>query len=45
MDNGLIFPYPWVRAHTESDLLTTQTVANRRPSGCWGSPAAWGPVR
>jgi hypothetical protein len=45
MDNGLIFPYPWVRAHTESDLLTTQTVGDHALSGVWGPPAAWGPVR
>jgi hypothetical protein len=31
MDNGLIFPYPCVRARDESILLTTQKVADRIP--------------
>ena len=31
MDNGLIFPYPCVRARDESMLLTTQKVADRIP--------------
>ena len=31
MDNGLIFPYPCVRARDESILLTTQKVAHRIP--------------
>jgi hypothetical protein len=26
MDNGLIFPYPCVRARDESPVLTTQTI-------------------
>ena len=29
MDNGLIFPYPCVRARDESILLTAQMVADR----------------
>ena len=29
MDNGLIFPYPCVRARDESDVLTAQTVDDR----------------
>ena len=33
MDNGLIFPYPCVRARDESILLTTQKVAHRIPFG------------
>jgi hypothetical protein len=43
MDNGLIFPYPCVRARDESILLTTQKVADQSPSGVRGSPAAWDP--
>ena len=31
MDNGLIFPYPCVRARDESILLTTQKVADPIP--------------
>ena len=31
MDNGLIFPYPCVRAHDESVALTTQKVAHLIP--------------
>ena len=31
MDNGLIFPYPCVRARDESMLLTTQKVAHQSP--------------
>ena len=31
MDNGLIFPYPCVRARDESILLTTQKVADPNP--------------
>jgi hypothetical protein len=31
MDNGLIFPYPCVRARDESILLTTQKVAHLIP--------------
>ena len=31
MDNGLIFPYPCVRARDESILLTTQMVADPIP--------------
>ena len=31
MDNGLIFPYPCVRARDESILLTTQKVAHPIP--------------
>ena len=33
MDNGLIFPYPCVRARDESILLTTQKVADPIPFG------------
>ena len=33
MDNGLIFPYPCVRARDESMLLTTQKVADLIPFG------------
>ena len=41
MDNGLIFPYPCVRAHDESEVLTTQMVAypilrERKVAGCVG---------
>jgi hypothetical protein len=43
MDNGLIFPYPCVRARDESILLTTQKVADRIPSGKRQPPAAWDP--
>ena len=38
MDNGLIFPYPCVRARDESILLTTQKVADQSPF--WGARAA-----
>ena len=31
MDNGLIFPYPCVRARDESIVLTTQMVAHLIP--------------
>ena len=41
MDNGLIFPYPCVRARDESMVLTTQMVADRIPSGKRRLPAAW----
>ncbi len=43
MDNGLIFPYPCVRARDESILLTTQKVADQSLSGVRESPAAWDP--
>ena len=43
MDNGLIFPYPCVRARDESILLTTQKVVHQSLSRGWGSPAAWDP--
>jgi hypothetical protein len=33
MDNGLIFPYPCVRARDESTLLTTQKVADQSLRG------------
>ena len=41
MDNGLIFPYPCVRARDESILLTTQMVVYQslrgaRMTGCVG---------
>ena len=41
MDNGLIFPYPCVRARDESILLTTQMVVyqslrGERAIGCVG---------
>ncbi len=41
MDNGLIFPYPCVRAHDESEVLTAQMVAypilrERKVAGCVG---------
>jgi len=44
MDNGLIFPYPCVRAHTEAVLLTVQTITDRvffkDPAGfCCAGPA------
>lgn len=44
MDNGLIFPYPCVGVPDETDLLTTQKVADHSLSGGWRSPAAWDPV-
>ena len=42
MDNGLIFPYPCVRARDESILLTTQNLTDRilrekTVGGCVGS--------
>jgi hypothetical protein len=43
MDNGLIFPYPCVRARDESILLTTQKVADQFPSGSRRLLAAWDP--
>ena len=44
MDNGLIFPYPCVRARDESILLTTQKVADPIPfEGDRQPPAAWDP--
>jgi hypothetical protein len=43
MDNGLIFPYPCVRARDESILLTTQILADRILSGKRRSGAAWDP--
>jgi hypothetical protein len=44
MDNGLIFPYPCVRARDESILLTTQKVADPIPfEGKGQPPAAWDP--
>jgi hypothetical protein len=41
MDNGLIFPYPCMSVPDESDLLTTQKVADpilreRKAAGCVG---------
>lgn len=33
MDNGLIFPYPCVRAHDESVVLTTQKVVDQSLRG------------
>ncbi len=33
MDNGLIFPYPCVRARDESVLLTVQMVVHRSLRG------------
>lgn len=33
MDNGLIFPYPCVRARDESIVLTTQMVADQSLRG------------
>ena len=36
MDNGLIFPYPCVRARDESAVLTTQTWITDLPSGVRG---------
>ncbi len=39
MDNGLIFPYPCIRAHAESVVLTIQ-ILSEAPSGArWGD--AW----
>jgi hypothetical protein len=43
MDNGLIFPYPCVRARDEAIVLTTQIRADHPPSGGWRSGAAWDP--
>jgi hypothetical protein len=43
MDNGLIFPYPCVRARDESILLTTQIWDHQAPSGGRGFGAAWDP--
>jgi hypothetical protein len=43
MDNGLIFPYPCVRARDESILLTTQKVAHQSLSRVREPPAAWDP--
>jgi hypothetical protein len=42
MDNGLIFPYPCVRARDESVVLTAQMVADQSlrgatVTGCVGS--------
>ena len=34
MDNGLIFPYPCMRAHGESVILTALKHA-RQPFGLW----------
>ena len=33
MDNGLIFPYPCVRARDESVVLTTQNLADQSLRG------------
>lgn len=37
MDNGLIFPYPCVRAHDESVVLTTQNHGYFDPFGVRGT--------
>ena len=41
MDNGLIFPYPCVAVHAETEVLTTQMVGDQSPSGVRHAPAAW----
>ena len=43
MDNGLIFPYPCVRAPDESVLLTTQKVGSINPLRGCEVGAAWDP--
>ena len=43
MDNGLIFPYPCVRARDESILLTTQKVADPIPFGVKTATGCVGP--
>ena len=41
MDNGLIFPYPCIRAHAESTVLTIQILMDHLRVTGWGCMGPW----